>query len=297
MKKAAAFLAILLTGCGTEPAAVERTATCPERSPSWPVKERGENAEPAWSPDGRSLAFQSNRTGAYQIHILEVDDCSVRQLTRIETSPDPPDAPDWSPDGREIVFSRLDRGLWSIRSDGTGLRQIVDGDASWPAWSPDGRTIVFTRGYPNNLLVAVPPPGGKERVLGPGAGAAWSPDGRRLAFVGNDDATWIMLADGTRKQRVTTGAGNGDQDVAWSPDGRRLVIAHSTVDSGLTLFVKTLGGGLERVRGAGNAWAPDWSPDGQAIAYTRALDGDDLFLIPVRGGDPRRLTVSPGSSG
>jgi Tol biopolymer transport system component len=260
-------------------------------------KDERENADPAWSHDGRSLAFQSNRTGTSQIYVLRIADCSVRQVTKLESGPDPAEAPDWSPNGRWIVFSRLDRGLWVVRAEGTGLTQVIGGEANWPAWSPNGRTIVFSRGYPDYQLFAVPAKGGKLRGLGPGVGAAWSPDGRRLAFVrGIEGATWVMRADGTQRQRVTHGAINGDQDLAWSPDGRRLVIAGST-EQGLTLFVKTLGGRLTHVAGSGNAWAPDWSPDGRELAFARTTSdrSTDLFLISPSGGTARPLTVTPDS--
>jgi TolB protein len=217
----------------------------------------------------------------------------VRQVTRVGQHAE---APDWSPDGRQIVFSMLDGGLWVVNVDGTGVRQLIGGEAMWPSWSPDGRTVVFARGYPNYGLGALRLNGGKTRSLGRGHSAAWSPDGRQLAFVGNDEATWIMRADGTNRRRVARASANGNADVAWSPDGRRLVITRSTADEGLTLFVKTLDGGMRHLDGSGNAWAGDWSPNGRLIAFTRvtADNASDLFVISPRGGAARRLTLTPG---
>jgi Tol biopolymer transport system component len=76
------------------------------------------------------------------------------------------------------------------------------------------------------------------------------------------------------------------------------VIAGSTSTQGLTLFVKDLRTGRVRhLRGSGNAWAPEWSPNGRWIAFTSPTSdtSEDVFVVQPDGGGLRRLTFAPGT--
>jgi TolB protein len=102
---------------------------------------------PAWSPDGRRIAFFR-----HHIYVINADGTGLRRVT---TSPrdaggrgDFPIA--WSPDGQRIAFVRRseERGtdIYVVRADGGGLRRLTrSGDVDEPAWSPDGRQIAFSR--------------------------------------------------------------------------------------------------------------------------------------------------------
>jgi Tol biopolymer transport system component len=270
---------------------------CPERWPSWATDEPF-NGYPTWSPNGRELAFASNRGGPWQIYVLRVADCTVRQVT---SHPAGGWQPDWSPDGRRIAFlGSAEEHIWVVGADGRGLRRLARGrraDYYEPAWSPNGRLIAFRRGAPPGTIYTMTPTGRAVRRLRVGAGPAWSPNGRLIAFVGRDAGTWVMRADGSRPRRVKAAAANGDQDLDWAPDGRRLVIAASTATEGLTLFVKDVRGGRARhLAASGNAYSPSWSPNGRWIAFMRptADNAEDLFLIRPDGGGLRRLTITPG---
>ncbi|MDP9491263.1 MAG: hypothetical protein M3P42_03550 [Actinomycetota bacterium] len=296
MKRTAALLALVLAGGGTAAGGEQQAApTCPERWPTWATDDP-QNGYPAWSPNGRELAFSSNRSGRSQIYVLRAADCAVRQVTSHAAGGW---QPDWSPEGRRIVFvGDREEDLWIVGADGKGLRRITRGERPDydPAWSPDGRKIAFRRGSPPGSLYVIRPTGGGLRMLRAGSGPAWSRNGRFLAFVGPDDATWVMRADGTGRQRITSRVGNGDQDVEWAPDGRRLVIAGSTERGSLTLFVKDLRRGPRRhLRASGNGYAPDWSPS-RLIAFMRptADNAEDVFVIQPDGRGLRRLTVAPG---
>jgi Tol biopolymer transport system component len=298
MRKRAALLGILVVfalqpsvGGGQTP-----VPGCPERWPSWATDEPS-NGYPTWSPNGRELAFASNRTGRSQIYVLRVADCTVRQVT---SHPAGGWQPSWSPDGRRIAFvGNAEEDIWAVGADGTGLRRITRGERPdyEPSWSPNGRLIAFRRGIPPGSVYLVAPSGRGLRRLRAGSSPAWSPNGRFLAFVGADDATWVMRSDGRGARRVSARVGNGDQDVDWAPDGRRLVIGGSTARGPLSLFVKDVRGGPRRhLRASGNGYAPKWSPDGRWIAFMRPTSdtSEDVFLIRPDGRGLRRLTFAPG---
>lgn len=127
-----------------------------------PSRETG----PAWSPDGRRLAFSraaatGNRSSLW---IVEADGRGARRLTfgNVDLQPS------WAPDGSRLVFVRIDSvtrqsGVWEIRNDGTGLRRLewVPSGATRPLWASDGKRLLLSDGL--RLLVVAP--GGSRRVV------------------------------------------------------------------------------------------------------------------------------------
>ena len=96
---------------------------------------------PTWSPDGRKLAFVSDRDGFVsvytpEIHVVNVDGSGQRNLTR---NPASDSDPVWSPDGRKITFVR-NFEIYVMNADGTGQTNLTRNPAHdfAPAWSPDG---------------------------------------------------------------------------------------------------------------------------------------------------------------
>jgi Tol biopolymer transport system component len=116
------------------------------------------NFDPAWSPDGNSLAFVSNRDVAWENQIY-VSDLSGAVQTRLTNSSGPPGGNlffNWSPSGQRIAFASNRDGnyeIYSMRSDGTDVKRLTQDPAYdiHPAWSPDGVKIAFTssRNDPN----------------------------------------------------------------------------------------------------------------------------------------------------
>jgi Tol biopolymer transport system component len=111
------------------------------------------NADAGWSPDGRKIAFDSDRAdrpGRFEIHVMDSDGTNVRRLTTLPAYAIFDLAPRFSPDGRRIVFTRyvVDNAvsaLFTVRVDGGGLKRLTPwingaGDADY---SPDGKKLVF----------------------------------------------------------------------------------------------------------------------------------------------------------
>jgi Tol biopolymer transport system component/lysophospholipase L1-like esterase len=108
------------------------------------------NIRPAWSPNGRKIAFVSRRNGSDDIYLMNADGSDVTQLTQA-VKPVADNAPAWSPNGRTLVFQR-DMGagnteIFRIGADGRHETRLTthDGRDGDPDWSPDGRTIAFER--------------------------------------------------------------------------------------------------------------------------------------------------------
>ncbi len=176
---------------------------------------------PAWSPDGRRIAF-TGRDNA--IWIMRADGSRPRQVTHPGTADQ---APCWSPNGVWIAFDRFKAAtpptvIFVVRTDGSDLRRLRGGLD--PAWSPDGRLIAFTG--TDGIWVMRPNGRGARRVLsGDASQPAWSPNGARLAFTWELDI-WLVKADGTGLRHLATGKAV-DQTPAWSPDGRRIAFSRN----------------------------------------------------------------------
>jgi Tol biopolymer transport system component len=111
----------------------------------------GNNAYPAFSPDGSKIVFTSDRSGTWQVWVMNADGSGQTQLT---FDPQPKDqVPDWSPDGSKIAYIADTRGIadtvspswgdiWIMNADGTNQHPITSGASYYgTAWSPDGTRI------------------------------------------------------------------------------------------------------------------------------------------------------------
>jgi tricorn protease len=105
--------------------------------------------EPAWSPDGKSVAYFSDETGEYQLHVRPSRGGPVTRCYALGKAPSYYRNLTWSPDGKRIAYADKRLNLW-VLDLGTGTNTLVDtgtfmDDVPEPAWSPDGRWLAYAR--------------------------------------------------------------------------------------------------------------------------------------------------------
>ena len=111
---------------------------------------RGNDAQPVWSPDGKRIAFVSDRTGVAHVYVIRADGTRHQQLTRTRVAHY---GVDWCPDGRKLVYDEGNPGeatsIWVMQADGSSKRRLTRAPGVirdfGPVWSPDSRQIAFVR--------------------------------------------------------------------------------------------------------------------------------------------------------
>jgi WD40 repeat protein len=235
----------------------------------------GNDDEPAWSPDGKQIAFQSDRSGSLDVWVVPADGGQPRRLT---DSPTNDCFPAWSPDGSQVAFaSDRDGGFYHVfvmNRDGDGAKQLSAGPHQdfLPAWSSDGRRILFTstraKGSYDCSVWQVPVDGGEpEPVLGPAQGG------------------YLMSVEG--------GLDPGSDVLTCS-------LVTSNMDNWI-LAAYPLGDPqpeevIELTANKHSCCAPALDPTGQVVAFTGNLKGAwDLYALRLGSAEPLRLTQHPAN--
>jgi eukaryotic-like serine/threonine-protein kinase len=206
------------------------------------------------------------------------------------------------------LYKLIGRG--PSRSPNAALKVIpftsFPGFKSKPAFSTDGKQIAFEwdgeKGDNLDIYVKLVDEGTPLRLTTNPLSdrcPTWSPDGRLIAFVRSNQGEQTLItipALGGSERKLTTFKGN--RYVTWSPDGKNLAIAASEKPGAVTdiLLVSAETGEKQKLLAApaqfnGDRW-PAFAPDGQSIAFVRSSNVvvEDLWVVPVVGGEPRRLT-------
>jgi Tol biopolymer transport system component len=179
------------------------------------TKGTGRNSEPSISPDGKKIAFETDRDGGkVQIYVMNIDGTDLKRLTN-----DPAIAfytPVWSPDGKRLVYyaekgDRKDQ-VWTMNADGSNQTLLTNnvGHNFYPAWSIDGKRIIFctTREGAEGLIYQMNADGSdpKRLLQMPASWARYSPDGKRIAFISGkfpNTAVYVANADGSDAKKIT----------------------------------------------------------------------------------------------
>ncbi|MBI4212703.1 MAG: PD40 domain-containing protein [Chloroflexi bacterium] len=278
----------------------------------------GNDVRPAWSPDGASIAFQSNRSGLYQIWTVGVNGSGERRISQDEADDR---HPSWSPDGRSIVFDSgndLKREIWIMDLNGRGRRQVTDLGAfsTFPAWSPDGQKIaffVYRDGVMDLWMVnadattprALTSQLSDQRENGctfACHAAAWSADSRTLAFGSGDRRTvWtLLLSAGTPVAAVT---GREISHFPWFlPDGRLAYVEEhvAATEAWVDVWAIPQSGNaprellIQKVRIQGPF---EMSPDGNRLLFHSPRAGNfDIYLADLTApGSREAMQAAPAS--
>lgn len=115
---------------------------------------------PVWSPDGKAIAYFSDESGEYQLHVRPVEGSGNIKRISIEPQPSFYNEPTWSPDSKKIAFSDKRLALWVVDVE-TGTARRIDTSTFarqnlyQPAWSPDGRWLAYSKTMPNRLAAII----------------------------------------------------------------------------------------------------------------------------------------------
>jgi dipeptidyl aminopeptidase/acylaminoacyl peptidase len=287
----------------------------------------GKDSSPAWSPDGKTMAFISGRGGSAQIYLLSMEGGEARQLTRISTETD---MVKWSPDGKTIAFTSAvyadckDDACNSARDEAREKSKVkahvADGllYRHWTSWKDGKREHLFVTaadgmGEARDITAGanydVPP----DQRSGPGD-IAFSPDSKEICFVAvtdkveaistNADLFTVAVAGGEAK-RITTSAGF-DGGPAYSPDGQWIAYrSQKTAGYEADLWRVML---YDRKSGTHTQLAAkfdrsaeelNWSADSKTIYFT----AEDQTLAPVyaleakAGAEPKKIIGEGSNSG
>jgi serine/threonine protein kinase/Tol biopolymer transport system component len=215
---------------------------------------------PAWSPDGTSIAFASDRDGDFDIYMRRVEG---GQEVNVTDDPGQDYQPAVSPDGETIAFvsTRSSRSgmikigatfglefrtfggdLWTVPSLG-GQAHRVAPDANAPAWSLDGRRIAYVSGREEHRSIEeVAAEGGIPKALLPGDQSTWEilkvryvPGGKWISFETQFSAIWMLPAGGGAPHRVVGGTSH-----VWDATGSRLYYLLRNQDGGASLRMATI---------------------------------------------------------
>ncbi len=267
---------------------------------------------PAWSPDGRSLAYTGYVDGISQVFVRSLSAPTAAQITKSSTFCE---APFWSPDNNRIYYltsDKRDYSLWQVGATG-GSPELVQPNASAASISPDGKTLAFLRsdatGKEHLSLWLAPPTGGTPRKF---AGTpfnsasgkyalgylAFSPDGKQLGvwlsrWDGGSEFWLLPFPEGVPRLSFTML--HTAYPFSWMPDNRRLVFGGQVPGS--------VGSDLQMIDSQRNTIRPlsvtaqdavqaSVSPDGRRIAYTVAQDDFDLIEVPLDGTPVRTLLAT-----
>ena len=226
------------------------------------------NILPAWSPDGRALAYVSYRQGGPSVFVARIFEGRADNITKGDGQAF---APSFSPDGKRIAYASNKSGnleIWIANADGTGAHRITSssGSDTAPTWSPTGQEIAFT------------------------SDRAGSPQ------------IYLMDSEGLNIRRLTT-VGNWNDAAAWNPSKEYSEIAYTSrlEAGGFDIAVIDLASRQVRqvTAGRGSCEYPSWAPNGRHLVFSCQRSKGGTWQVTVADREGRTvdtLAAGPGNN-
>jgi eukaryotic-like serine/threonine-protein kinase len=269
------------------------------RQITFPPEGRGDG-HPAFSPDGKWLAFIRYSAAAAEVCVTPAANPSAETLRCLAESPMNDIA--WLPDSERILYAGND-AIWSVNVGGKPRpERFAEGNFAGLTLHPNGQTFAFTRSSAADSNVWRMSSDGKRstRLVASSredSSPSWSSDGRfvvRSNRSGNFEL-YTYAADGSGQKRITDFGAHIDNP-RWSPDNAWIVFDgnRASVDPNVkhhNIFVVPAGGGPHRriTDDSTHYSDPSWSHDGQWIYYLKEGTPDETWKVPAAGGDPVRI--------
>lgn len=224
---------------------------------------------PAWSPDGKRLAYVSFENRQPSIYIQEL---ATGRRQRVASYEGINGSPAFSPDGRRLAMTLSKDGspdIYLLELASGALTRLTDHYAidTEPAWSPDGRHLVFTsdRGGRPQIYRVAASGGPAQRVTYEGeynAAASYSPDGQYLVMVTRVGGRFrIALTDAQGGSRRLLSNGALDESPSFAPNGSMVIYASENNGRGVLSVTPIAGGAGQRLsQEVGEVREPAWSP-------------------------------------
>jgi Tol biopolymer transport system component len=291
-------IGILVTGAAALRSTANRDAEIDPVRLTRITADRANAGYPAFSPDGRSLAFLRARGGLTELLVTSLDSPTPMTLVRSETTLG---APAWSADGNQVCYTGVERSFTCISAAG-GVPRPVLADVFGPQIGPDG-TLFFVRAIDGApwLLRRAAAGGEPERVgvqplpadvsgLSP-----VSPDGSALVALAGA-RRWLVSLSGGARRELPSEAGVRTLSAAWLGDSRHIVVAEAIVTSviGYRLVVQDTRSTARRVIVHSGDPIPSVAadPDGARVVYSGGSLERDLVEFSADGRFVRTVAAS-----
>ena len=271
---------------------------------------------PAFSPDGRSLAFSRHSTlSAAEIYLLALssDVAPKGEPKQITFKRQVSKSPVWTANGREIIFSSGpyiapgESDLWRVPVSGGAPQSLfTSARGLTPALSRQGDRFAYSRVFSDLNIWRLPVPSPNKKAGGPVSLIAstydeeapqYSPDGKRIVFVSRRSGSsevWVCGSDGSNALQLTSLGATGSPH--WSPDGRRIVF-DSNAEGQFEIYVMDAGGGTPQriTQHKADDAVPSWSRDGRWIYFVSNRTKEwQIWKMPAEGGEAVQVSKHGG---
>jgi Tol biopolymer transport system component len=257
---------------------------------------------PAFSPDGKWIAFTCEEEGGYNLDLLSLNSGAVKHLLKGWGGQIA-----WTNDSQRIVISGSE-GLWEININGGEPRRLISAEsADQPAIAPRSDRLAYVVGQRTaSIWRAGTRTGLDHSVFAPSVmeqrDPNISPDGKRIAFESERSGfheVWVANLDGSDALQLSNFHTVVTGTPRWSPDGRRIAFDSRVTGTPALYLVDPTTALPKQISTNGMpASTPSWSADGKWIYFTSAsaepAERDALYRVPPQGGIPERVAQARG---